>query len=102
MQSEVNETRAEYHSGATKKAVNLSLNANLLEEAKASGINLSRFLEAHLRDALFEQRKKRFEDENREFIDTYNAYIDQNGTSHSRMVARRKAITAKVSTRATS
>jgi antitoxin CcdA len=80
----VEETRAEYQTGTVKKAVNLSVNAALLEDAKASGINLSRFLEEHLREALFAQRKKRWEEENREFIESYNAYIEQHGTSYSR------------------
>ncbi len=80
----VEETRVETQTGTVKKAVNLSVNAALLEDAKASGINLSRFLEEHLREALFAQRKKRWEEENREFIESYNAYIDQHGTSYSR------------------
>lgn len=80
----VEETRAEYQTGTVKKAVNLSVNAVLLEDAKASGINLSRFLEEHLREALFAQRKKRWEEENRAFIESYNAHIDEFGTMASR------------------
>jgi antitoxin CcdA len=97
----VEETRAEYPANVTKKPLNLSVNAALLEDAKASGINLSRFLEEHLREALFAQRKKRWEEENKGFIESYNAYIDKYGTSHSRYQAGKREQTEKPATSGT-
>jgi antitoxin CcdA len=68
-----------YNPGAPKRPTNLSLNSDLLRQARELDINLSQVLE-HALDA--EVRKKRAEQwllENREAIAQYNADIEKNG-----------------------
>lgn len=54
-----------------KKAVNLSVDADLLTHAKELNINLSALLEGALR----EEARKRWREENREAIEAYNERI---------------------------
>ena len=62
-----------------KKAVNLSVDAGLLEEAKASGANLSGLLEDALRAKLKEQRWQKWREENRAAIEASNEELERNG-----------------------
>ena len=50
---------------ATKKAANLSVRADLLEEARAFKINLSQTLEAALQIELKKEKERRWLEENR-------------------------------------
>lgn len=62
-----------------KKAVNLSIDAKLLDEAKAAGTNLSALLESSLQEDLRERRRMRWQDANRKAIEASNAELDKNG-----------------------
>ena len=62
-------------SGATKKAVNLSVDARLLQEARDNNVNLSAVLE---RD-LAEERARRWLAANRLAIEFYNRGVEKNG-----------------------
>jgi antitoxin CcdA len=62
-----------------RKSTNLSLAAELVEEAKALDINLSRACEAGLEAALREERKRRWQEENREAIEASNAWVATHG-----------------------
>lgn len=62
-----------------KRAVNLSVDAEILAAAKAQGINLSAALENELARLTEDERVKRFQEENREYFESYNAYIERNG-----------------------
>jgi antitoxin CcdA len=62
-----------------KRSVNLSVNAEILAAAKAQGINLSEVLENELARLTEDERVKRFQEENREYFESYNAYIERNG-----------------------
>jgi antitoxin CcdA len=64
---------------ASKKAVNLSVDAALLHEARQSEINLSATLERALSDALRQQRRQRWLAENRPGIAAYNEQVDTHG-----------------------
>lgn len=64
---------------STKRAVNLSVDAALLAEAKALGTNLSQTLEDALRAKLREQRHQQWRDENRAAIVASNAELERNG-----------------------
>lgn len=64
---------------SAKRAVNLSVDAALLAEAKALGANLSQTLEDALRAKLREQRHQQWRDENRAAIEESNAELDRNG-----------------------
>ena len=65
--------------GASKKAVNLSVDAALLREARAHDINLSATLERALEDALRRHQRKRWLDENREGMEAYNELVEAHG-----------------------
>lgn len=62
-----------------KKAVNLSIDAELLAEAKASGTNLSALLEMALERELRERLHQKWRDENREAIEAYNKFVEEHG-----------------------
>ena len=63
-----------------RKAVNLSVNADLLQQAKALGINLSRSFEDHLTTLVREARRAAWLAENGAALDDYGRYIEENGT----------------------
>jgi antitoxin CcdA len=62
-----------------KKAVNLTVAATLLEEARAQGINLSALLEDALAEALRRSRRERWLRENAAGMAAYNAQVDEHG-----------------------
>ena len=63
----------------SKRAVNLSVDAEILAAAKAQGLNLSQVLEEELRQRTKETREKKWQEENREFVDSYNRLIERAG-----------------------
>ncbi|MFN6960784.1 MAG: type II toxin-antitoxin system CcdA family antitoxin [Rhodocyclaceae bacterium] len=63
----------------TKKAANLSIRADLLEEARAYKINLSQTLEAALQAELKKEKERRWREENRAAIEAYNRFIEKHG-----------------------
>lgn len=65
---------------APKKAVNLRLSSDLVEQAKALGINLSKTFERHLSEVVREARRERWLAENRAALESYGHYIERNGT----------------------
>ena len=64
---------------ARKKSVNLSIDAELVAEAKALGVNMSAVLEKSLRAAHHELRQQVWRDDNAEAIQEWNALLDQDG-----------------------
>lgn len=62
-----------------KKAVNLSIDAELLAEAKAAGTNLSGVLEAALKEQLRERRWQKWREDNRAAIEKSNAQLERDG-----------------------
>jgi antitoxin CcdA len=62
-----------------KRAVNLSIDADLLEEAKAAGTNLSAVLEEALRDELKDRRWQSWRNDNRAAIESMNRYVAKHG-----------------------
>ena len=66
-------------SSAPKTATNVSLNAELLDEAKKLGVNVSRACERGLALQIAEIRARRWLDENREAIDSSNAFVEKHG-----------------------
>ena len=62
-----------------KKSVNLSVDAELVAEAKAAGTNLSAVLERALVAELKEQRWQKWRAENRETTESMNRYVEENG-----------------------
>ncbi len=68
-----------YNQNAPKKAVNLSINSELLQQAKELGINLSQSLEETLADKVARLKEELWLEENREAIEDYNRTIERRG-----------------------
>lgn len=62
-----------------RKAVNLSLDEELVRAARDQGINISRASEAGLRAAVGEETARRWEAENRSAIDGWNRWTAAHG-----------------------
>lgn len=62
-----------------RKATNVALDAKLVADAKAEGINLSRACEAGLAAELKKVREQRWLEENREAIAAWNEWTEKNG-----------------------
>ena len=62
-----------------KRAVNVSIDAEILKVAKEMKINLSQAFEDTLRERTQEERVRRFQEENREAIESYNRFIERAG-----------------------
>ena len=69
------EDRARY----LKRAANLSINAGLLDEAKALEINLSATFERALEEAVRARKRERWLAENRDAIAAYNERVERDG-----------------------
>lgn len=64
---------------APKKSTNLSINSDLLRQAKERHINLSQALELRLAELLREEKRRKWREENREAIDEYNRRVETKG-----------------------
>ena len=62
-----------------KRAVNVSIDAEILAAAKAQRINLSQTLEDILRKLTESARLKKLQEQSRESIDSYNRLIERAG-----------------------
>jgi len=62
-----------------KKAANLSIRADLLEEARAYKINLSQTLEAALLVEIKKEKERLWLEENQAAIDAYNREVAEHG-----------------------
>lgn len=68
-----------YDEHAAKKASNLSINSDLLRQAKAFDINLSATLEAALKVKLKELQTQQWLEENQASISAYNESVENEG-----------------------
>ncbi len=68
-----------YNTNAPKKPTNLTVNSDLLSQAKDYKINLSATLENALADALKAKKIDLWKEENREAIISYNKKIEEIG-----------------------
>lgn len=64
---------------APKKSANLSINSDLLRQAKERHINLSQVLELRLAELLREEKCRSWQEENREAIEDYNRRVQAGG-----------------------
>lgn len=72
------QVRRALHLGSQVPAT-VMIDPDLLAESESLGLNLSDILGAELRKRVKDERGRRWAEENREFIDSYNAYIERNG-----------------------
>jgi antitoxin CcdA len=71
--------RTFFDPNAHKKPANLSINSDLLHQAKEHHINLSQTLEVRLMEILRDQKQREWQVENQEAIDEYNRRIEARG-----------------------
>ena len=64
---------------AVRRATNVSLDTKLVAAAKDYGINVSRACEEGLAKQISAERNRRWQDENKDAIDGYNAWIAEHG-----------------------
>lgn len=65
---------------APKRATNLSLNAKVLDTARALGMNVSQTVDALLAEAVRARYWQQWEEQNREAIAAYNQRVAAEGT----------------------
>lgn len=70
---------AMYDTSAPKKPTNVSINRDLLQQAKEHQINLSQALETRLSELLREQKQLHWREENRDAVAEYNRRIEAHG-----------------------
>lgn len=66
-------------SRAGKRRLNLSVRSDLIDRARAAGLNLSQVLEDSLAQWLREAEGRRWMEENRKAIAAYNARVERDG-----------------------
>lgn len=62
-----------------RKPTNVTIDAALVEEAKALGLNMSQLAEDALAKAVSEEKSRRWKIENQAALDAWNDYVDKNG-----------------------
>jgi antitoxin CcdA len=62
-----------------KKATNLTLNTEVLAEAKKLGINISKAYDAFLESLVRQEKERLWKLENAKFISEYNQITDEEG-----------------------
>jgi len=68
-----------YNTEAPKKPTNLTINSDLLNQAKSLKINISSVLETALADTVRQKKQSEWLDENKESILLYNSHIEKFG-----------------------
>lgn len=69
-----------YDLSAPKKATNLTVNSDLLSQAKALGINVSAILEQSLAEQVRKLKAEAWVRENQSAIQAYNHDVEDHGT----------------------
>lgn len=74
-----------YNVKAPKRATNVSINGDLLNQARELDVNLSATLEQALAEVIRQRKQERWLAENREAIGAYNGHVEQNGVFSDRL-----------------
>ena len=72
-------TIAQFDTAAPKKATNLSINADLLRQAKELNINISQAVEQHLEGLVRDVLRQQWLEKNKGVINEYNQRIESQG-----------------------
>ncbi len=72
-------TKLIYDTSAVKRASNLSINSDLLTQARKYKINLSGLLEQALLEKLTEKKRAEWQEQNRAALEAYNGRIEKRG-----------------------
>ena len=62
-----------------RRPVNLSIDTGILDAARDAGINLSQVSERAIREATREEHGRRWQEENREALESWNRYLEKHG-----------------------
>ena len=68
-----------YDSDAPKKTTHLSINGDLLRQAREEKINLSQMLEKHLAESMMEIKRQKWRESSREAIEEYAQFVEKHG-----------------------
>ena len=68
-----------FDASAPKKPTNVSVNADLLRQARELNINLSQALEERLVERILTERRRRWLEENKVAIEDYNRRVEVEG-----------------------
>jgi antitoxin CcdA len=63
------------NSPSSKRAANLTLSTQVLADAKALGINISKACDTHLRELVRKEKEARWKTEHVDFIQAYNQTV---------------------------
>lgn len=63
----------------SRRPTNLSINSQLLDEAKSLGINVSRSAESGIQTAVLEAKREIWLAENKEAMESSNDFVEQHG-----------------------
>lgn len=74
-------------SDTRRSRVNLTVRADLLIQARKQKMNLSRFLEEILTEALRAERARRWQEENRQALEHFNRRIERDGPLNADLLA---------------
>ncbi|CAM5488778.1 hypothetical protein ATER59S_03415 [Aquamicrobium terrae] len=66
-------------SNAVRQPTNLSIDANLLKQARGLDVNVSRAAEAGIAEAVAAEKTRLWKMENRATIEAWNDYIEKHG-----------------------
>ena len=66
-------------SNALRQPANLSIDAQLMKEAKELDVNVSRAAEAGIAEAVAAEKSRLWKLENRASLEAWNEYVDRNG-----------------------
>jgi post-segregation antitoxin (ccd killing protein) len=68
-----------YDQSAAKTTAHLSINSDLLRQARLSKVNLSRHLEKSLEEYLREKRRQEWLENSREALEEYGRFVEKHG-----------------------
>jgi antitoxin CcdA len=69
-----------YDGTAARRAVNISLNSDLVARARAAHLNLSSIAEAAIARALAEETRRRFDQQIAQSVAEYHEYLAEHGS----------------------
>jgi antitoxin CcdA len=72
-------------SKAPRRRVNLTIDGELLQQARKLDLNLSQTLTERLGELVREERARRWQEENREAIEEFNRFVEQHGVVADRL-----------------
>ncbi len=64
---------------AVRQPANLSIDSQLMKEAKGLNVNVSRAAEAGIAEAVAAEKRRRWQEENKEAFQSSNDYVKRNG-----------------------